>query len=131
MDEEFREEIIPKGTQNVELFYDLLNTIDSFKFSDSPSDFRTKKEAESRRSQPPEARAKEGQENFFLQKLVQRRVDLDQERQLKEQSWLDRQPFLKINYENTSFQGSEGCESGVQQSLSSDLILPNIPSSCS
>lgn len=66
MDEEFREEIIPKGTQNVELFYDLLNTIDSFKYSDSPCDFRSKKGAESRRSHPPEDRPKEGQENFFL-----------------------------------------------------------------
>jgi hypothetical protein len=53
VDAEFREEIIPKGTQNVELFYDLLNTIDSFKYSDSPSDFRSKKEAESRRSLSP------------------------------------------------------------------------------
>ena len=79
MDEEFRDEVIPQGTQTVEVFYDVLKEIDSF-------------EAVKRKSNGGQGN------NFFVKQLKCRREELERERRNKQESWLDRQPFLKLDF---------------------------------
>ncbi|TNV73154.1 hypothetical protein FGO68_gene3763 [Halteria grandinella] len=83
VDEEFRDEVIPQGTQTVEVFYDVLKEIDCF-------------EAKKRKSGG--GRVSGGNENYFVKKLKNRREEIEKESRGKEESWLDRQPYLKMDF---------------------------------
>ena len=67
VDDEYRDAVIPQATQQVETFYDSLRKIDAYETLDSDQE-----------------------ENFFVKQLQSKRRELEESRQDKLESWLDR-----------------------------------------
>ena len=79
----------------MERFYDVLNEIDYYEVCKSRrSSLLFIDEEESKQSPAPTS----APTNFFLQQLQTQRAHLETSRSDKHESWLDRQPFLKIEY---------------------------------
>eukprot|EP00347_Sterkiella_histriomuscorum_P019886 403339935 len=106
VDDEFREEVIPSGTREVEKFYDHLSFLDGIEKkelqpqNDQISGGKLQLLQIFKNHEMKKSDQQQDTTNYFVQQLTKKRIDLERDSQLKHDSYLDRQPFMKLEYKS-------------------------------